>query len=340
VPPGFEYAQGIEIIHCRFQAYHASGCQDNAGKEPRIAMIREIGFRARSLYDYHDCLVWRSFFGVIMSSTDMFISRCASSGVVTSQYASPLRPHSLRGVCCDRPVPLVRNLKRLGQVPRSFSESGHASKSEDEAFLSLLVYRFNYHSQVFGGVKGSGGARSLAGIKLGTTGMFEFQARCGQTGPFIFARRLACRCSPCRAVMRGGAPVLNVCVIIQATGLFSKHSVVHKKTLSLNATALKKTQDKEDRKRSTSLKIAALVAAASVLRSHPELAPNPTAAILADSLVPECDPMSPEADRLRTDAAFLRFYGAADAQEVALSQGEGEFMIQEVDEEWDEEGGE
>jgi len=58
VPAGFEDAQGVEIFNCFFESYHASGCQDNAGKGPRIAMIAEIGFKQQSIYDYHQCLVW------------------------------------------------------------------------------------------------------------------------------------------------------------------------------------------------------------------------------------------------------------------------------------------
>mmetsp|Transcript_52916 Transcript_52916/g.67853 ORF Transcript_52916/g.67853 Transcript_52916/m.67853 type:complete len:293 (-) Transcript_52916:38-916(-) len=56
--PGWEDAEGVEIIHCFFESYHASGVQDSAGKDPRIAMTRAIGFKAESLYNYHECKVW------------------------------------------------------------------------------------------------------------------------------------------------------------------------------------------------------------------------------------------------------------------------------------------
>ena len=48
---------GVEVIHCFFERYHASGVQDSAGKDPRIAMIKATGFKQLSLYDYHGCLV-------------------------------------------------------------------------------------------------------------------------------------------------------------------------------------------------------------------------------------------------------------------------------------------
>jgi hypothetical protein len=55
VPRGFEDAVGIEIYHCFFESYHASGVQDSAGKEPRIAMIKATGFKELSIYNYHEC---------------------------------------------------------------------------------------------------------------------------------------------------------------------------------------------------------------------------------------------------------------------------------------------
>lgn len=48
---------GISVIHSFFEAYHASGIQDSVGKDPRIAMARQIGFKSISLYSYHDCYV-------------------------------------------------------------------------------------------------------------------------------------------------------------------------------------------------------------------------------------------------------------------------------------------
>ena len=40
-----------------FEAHHASGVQDSAGKDPRLAMIRDIGFKQYSIYSFEDCLV-------------------------------------------------------------------------------------------------------------------------------------------------------------------------------------------------------------------------------------------------------------------------------------------
>jgi|AntAceMinimDraft_11_1070367.scaffolds.fasta_scaffold36753_3 hypothetical protein len=57
VPPGYEDAEGINIVHCFFESYHASGVQDSVGKDARLAMIRDIGFKLISIYDYHECMV-------------------------------------------------------------------------------------------------------------------------------------------------------------------------------------------------------------------------------------------------------------------------------------------
>ena len=47
------------IHHHFFPSHHACGPQDNAGKDPRIAMEREIGFgNAANLYNYHECWKW------------------------------------------------------------------------------------------------------------------------------------------------------------------------------------------------------------------------------------------------------------------------------------------
>jgi hypothetical protein len=54
---GFEYCEDVEIIHSFFEAHHASGVQDSAGKDPRLAMIRDIGFKQYSIYDFSKCLV-------------------------------------------------------------------------------------------------------------------------------------------------------------------------------------------------------------------------------------------------------------------------------------------
>lgn len=57
--PGEEDCCGMEILHRTFPSHHACGPQDNAGKDPRIGMERDIGFsRASNIYDYHQCLEW------------------------------------------------------------------------------------------------------------------------------------------------------------------------------------------------------------------------------------------------------------------------------------------
>ena len=53
----YDFCEGIEIIHNFFEAHHASGVQDSAGKDPRIAMIRDIGFKQYSIYSFEECLV-------------------------------------------------------------------------------------------------------------------------------------------------------------------------------------------------------------------------------------------------------------------------------------------
>ena len=54
-----EDCAGIEILHRTFPGHHACGPQDNAGKDPRIAMERSIGFaRSINVYSYHECLNW------------------------------------------------------------------------------------------------------------------------------------------------------------------------------------------------------------------------------------------------------------------------------------------
>ena len=57
VPPGYEDAEGINVVHTFFESYHASGVQDSVGKDARLAMIRCIGFKQESIYDYHACMV-------------------------------------------------------------------------------------------------------------------------------------------------------------------------------------------------------------------------------------------------------------------------------------------
>lgn len=56
---GKEDCAGIEILHRTFPSHHACGPQDNAGKDPRIAMERSIGFaQSTNIYNYHECLKW------------------------------------------------------------------------------------------------------------------------------------------------------------------------------------------------------------------------------------------------------------------------------------------
>ena len=52
------HCYGVEVIHSFFASHHASGVQDSAGKDARLAMIREIGFVKESIYDYHQCYIW------------------------------------------------------------------------------------------------------------------------------------------------------------------------------------------------------------------------------------------------------------------------------------------
>ena len=53
--PGSEYSEGIEIVHCFFEHDHASGVQDSVGKDARVPLLRLIGFKEASIYDYHQC---------------------------------------------------------------------------------------------------------------------------------------------------------------------------------------------------------------------------------------------------------------------------------------------
>jgi len=57
VPPGYEDAEGISIVHNFFESYHTSGVQDSVGKDARNTMGRDIGFKRISIYDFHECMV-------------------------------------------------------------------------------------------------------------------------------------------------------------------------------------------------------------------------------------------------------------------------------------------
>jgi len=62
-------------VHCFFESYHASGVQDSVGKDARLAMIRSIGFKLISIYDYRECMVSLSHVDVArVSITDDYIS--------------------------------------------------------------------------------------------------------------------------------------------------------------------------------------------------------------------------------------------------------------------------
>lgn len=56
--PGFEYAMGIEIRHNRFVEHHACGAQDASGKAARLPMLKAIGYKRESIYNYHECWLW------------------------------------------------------------------------------------------------------------------------------------------------------------------------------------------------------------------------------------------------------------------------------------------
>ena len=49
---------GIEIFHCFFESYHASGLQDSVGKDARLGMLKQIGFKKISIYNYKECYDW------------------------------------------------------------------------------------------------------------------------------------------------------------------------------------------------------------------------------------------------------------------------------------------
>ena len=57
VPPGYEDAEGINIVHSFFESYYASGVQDSVGKDAGHAMARDIAFKRISIYDFHECMV-------------------------------------------------------------------------------------------------------------------------------------------------------------------------------------------------------------------------------------------------------------------------------------------
>lgn len=182
-------------------------------------------------------------------------------------------------------------------------------------------------------MKGSGGTKTLpSGAKCGLTGLFEFQARFDQDGPVILARRLPCRCAPCRAVMHGARLEENICVIPEITGLVTKHSVNLKETLTLEATATKKARDKEVRKRKTTEKIAVLSAAAAALRASPELAPNPAAAVAGGAAAAAVGVVADGAAAAGADFAFAVVYGPVDALAAERLRGDNEFEHVEVDE--------
>jgi hypothetical protein len=56
--PGYEDCEGIEICHSFFEPHLAAGVQDAAGKDARIPMIKAIGFKNTSIYNYEQCYAW------------------------------------------------------------------------------------------------------------------------------------------------------------------------------------------------------------------------------------------------------------------------------------------
>ena len=54
---GFEDSEQVEIRHCFFEAYHACGVQDAAGKAARLPIMQQIGFK-HSIYNYNACYEW------------------------------------------------------------------------------------------------------------------------------------------------------------------------------------------------------------------------------------------------------------------------------------------
>ena len=49
----------LGLHHHFYESHHASGPQDNAGKDPRRAMDRAITHeKANTIYDYHKCYEW------------------------------------------------------------------------------------------------------------------------------------------------------------------------------------------------------------------------------------------------------------------------------------------
>lgn len=51
---GMADAEGLDVVHSFFESHHASGVQDSAGKDPRVAMMNEMGQHKASFSDAHE----------------------------------------------------------------------------------------------------------------------------------------------------------------------------------------------------------------------------------------------------------------------------------------------
>jgi hypothetical protein len=62
----------IELMHCFFESNHASGVQDSAGKDPRIAMTDDMGLHRASFSNAHECYVSASSHGHVFTCHGLF----------------------------------------------------------------------------------------------------------------------------------------------------------------------------------------------------------------------------------------------------------------------------
>lgn len=159
----------------------------------------------------------------------------------------------------------------------------------------------------------------------GSNSMLEFIAPphlSGEEVPVIIARRLCCRCAPCRSTLNGS---YQQCVIVAASGVRVRHVVKHKKTFNIADTEAKKRTAKEARQAAVARRVEALVAEASTLRGAGAVhAPSPLAAQAADEA-------GAHGDGGDGGAVFAREYGRQDAALAAQAQGDADFVYQYVD---------
>lgn len=102
---------GMEIFHSFFAPHHASGVQDSAGKDPRIMMIRDIGFKKESLYNYVACLVSSLHRLCVYVHHQVSCFTFFRADLVPDAHGPSSPAQERRSVCSDWRVPVVCALR-------------------------------------------------------------------------------------------------------------------------------------------------------------------------------------------------------------------------------------